>query len=299
MSRPVSEISLTARSSRGKLAEARDYFLEQGFGFERIVLELIGRKSRAVIYGANRSEIRRLYSCFSKKPLSGFRLDFRAIPESEWRYAWQRTYRRMKIPGGWELIPAWQAKASDRSEPKAILLDPKSSFGTGLHETTRMMLKTMRVFRGRLSSFLDLGTGSGILSVAAYRLGARTIVAIDQEQEAVRAAEKNLRRNGCRTGKVFQGDLRTVNLPGCYDLVAANLFENLLTEASQKILATVNEGGFLLVSGVLKQHAGRFRACFRPKGFREIQVIRGRSWCGMLYRRKKKGDSLSNRLFSL
>jgi len=165
-----------------------------------------------------------------------------------------------------------------------ILLEVGSAmaFGTGEHATTASCLRLLQVEAADLDagwSCLDLGTGSGILAMAAEKLGAGSVTAIDYDPRAVRAARANVRRNRCRRVQLAEGDLRRWR-PGRtrYRIVLANVFSEILRGAAVPIARSVARGGCLLLSGILRPQEQEVLSSFIPLGFVLEKTARRGKW---------------------
>ncbi len=183
------------------------------------------------------------------------RLEISRLAERDWRHSWKHHFRPLSIGRRLLLRPSWSGRRA-RPGQAVVVLDPGLSFGTGQHATTRFCLVELvrHRTRDRRQSFLDLGTGSGILAIAAAKLGYHPILALDNDPESVRVSSRNARRNRVaecveiRVADVAQLPRRSSR---CYDLVCANLLAPLLLEQGQRIVAQVRPGGLLVVAGIL------------------------------------------------
>jgi len=156
-----------------------------------------------------------------------------------------------------------------------VVLDPGLSFGTGQHPTTSFCLKEVArcVKKGTPGSFLDIGTGSGILAIAAAKLNYQPVHAFDFDAEAVRIARENAKNNHVKIG-LSRGDVtRPPRRPGRrYDLVCANLISTLLVAERERIIARLNQGGTLVLAGILKTEFHTVQAAYEAAG-----LVLGRS----------------------
>jgi ribosomal protein L11 methyltransferase len=167
----------------------------------------------------------------------------------------------------------------------AIVIDPGQAFGTGGHATTRLILKMIekRARRGGLpETLLDVGTGSGVLAIAAMKLGAREVLGIDVEEEAVDAATENADRNGIHSG--FTTRVCTAGaLAGRWPLVLANLQLDVFLTAATEIAERVETDGEILVSGIL---TGQEETCIRLwPGFERVERAEDGEWVALAMRR--------------
>ena len=170
------------------------------------------------------------------------------VLEEDWALAWRAHFTPLHI-GRLVIKPSWHNRAPGPGET-VLELDPGQAFGTGHHPTTRMCLLLLQKYLSPGMEVLDLGTGSGILALAAARLGARSVLALDTDPLAVKAARENVRKNGL-TGaiKVRKGTLAP--RWGYFDLIAANLTARTILELLPALLPSLNGGGLLIAGGII------------------------------------------------
>jgi ribosomal protein L11 methyltransferase len=173
--------------------------------------------------------------------------------------------------------PGW-VKRRPRPGQAVVVLDPGLSFGTGNHPTTSYCLRELAAGRkpGHCQSFRDIGTGSGILAIAAAKLGYAPVQAMDFDPEAVRVARENARRNRVlHKVKIRRQDITKLSARGGpkYDLICANLISNLLLAERRRILAGLKHGGRLVVAGILRAEFGEIAEVYEAEG---LKLVRSR-----------------------
>ena len=175
--------------------------------------------------------------------------------------------------GSW---PAAQAK------PRLLLrIAGAMAFGTGEHATTSACLRFLRAEAARLEpgwTTLDIGTGSGILAIAAEKLGAERVDAFDYDERAIKAAQANLRRNRCRRITLTKKNLLRWKPRSRHPIVVANVFSEILRLAAEPITAAVRPGGCLILSGILRPQEQETLETFRALGFHLEAVSRRGKW---------------------
>jgi ribosomal protein L11 methyltransferase len=189
----------------------------------------------------------------------------------EWVNAWKRHFRAMTIGGRLLIKPSWSRKRPSSGQ-RTVILDPGLSFGTGQHPTTRFCLERLAALRpveGVAKSMLDVGTGSGILAIAARKLGFNPVDALDHDPVAVRVALANARRNRVRI-RVWNGDAteRQPTRRSGYDVVCANLTSDLLLGLAGNLTAQVRPKGCLLLAGILGSEFERVQSAYAKVGWR-------------------------------
>lgn len=213
----------------------------------------------------------------------------REIQHENWAESWKRHFKPLSIAGRLLLKPGWSRRKAKPGQ-RVVVLDPGLSFGTGHHATTAFCLREVARFCGRGGgSFLDIGSGSGILAIAAAKLGARPVDAFDSDPEAVRVARENARRNRvARKARLAQADLaRQPRKPKrAYDLVCANLVSGLLLQERDKIVARVAPGGTLALAGVLQPEFAAVQEAFEAAGMRLVRRRDEKEWASGAFARR-------------
>jgi ribosomal protein L11 methyltransferase len=201
---------------------------------------------------------------FGLRPIGELRT--RVVDEADWASSWKTQFPVMRLGRRFVIRPSWR-RHRGVGEEVVIALDPGMAFGTGLHPTTRLCLAAVEALadRGPLGRVLDLGSGSGILSVAAARLGAEHVLALDVDPIAVEATAANARRNRvARRVRVRHGSIPSGE--SGFDLVLANLIALLLVELAPVLAGELRRGGTLLASGIFRDREAEVRAAFAAAG---------------------------------
>ncbi|MDQ6809495.1 MAG: 50S ribosomal protein L11 methyltransferase [Verrucomicrobiota bacterium] len=183
------------------------------------------------------------------------------------------------------VIVADRAQVKMDATPNALVIPAAAAFGTGDHATTAMSLRLLEQFSRGMSpgwDALDLGTGSGILALAARRFGASEAIGIDNDARAVRTAQENARINRIKGVRFRLGDALKVIGPRRFDLITANLFSELLIRAAPVLQQQLRAGGVLIVSGILRTQEQDVAKALRRHGFRVLKVRRRGKWIAML-----------------
>ena len=204
------------------------------------------------------------------------------LRRQDWAESWKRHFKPIEIGASLLIKPGW-SKRRPRKNQAVIVLDPGLSFGTGQHPTTAFCLEQLVAFRRseQSQSFWDLGTGSGILAIAAAKLGYAPVHAIDSDPEAIRVASANARQNGVL--KQLQLDRQDfTKLPQSsrqkYDLICANLISNLLVTERQRLLNRLQKSGKLVLAGILRTEFASIRTTYETAGLRLVAQRVEREW---------------------
>jgi ribosomal protein L11 methyltransferase len=199
---------------------------------------------------------------FGLRPVGPLRV--RAVDDAGWTDAWKEHYVAQRI-GRVVIVPSW-ADEGLRAGEVAITLDPGMAFGTGLHPTTRGCLELLQELKPMPTHVLDVGCGSGILGLAALRLGAERAIGIDTDPSAVEATRSNAERNGL--GERLEARLGTLPAASAerFPLVLANLVAAVLVELAGPLAAHLAPGGTLLASGIIEPRAPEVEAAMPEAG---------------------------------
>jgi ribosomal protein L11 methyltransferase len=216
--------------------------------------------------------------------IRGIRLSVVALKDSDWKTRWKKYFKPFNITPEVRVVPAWVRHVPVNRSGRDIIIDTSVAFGTGLHATTRMMAGYIRFCRGCFRSFLDIGTGSGILALVAAQYGAHEISVIDNDPLATRTAEANFRANAC---EVFSQtvDFAAWKSQHPFDFVAANLLSADLIHVRARCARVVRRGGYLAVSGIFEDNMREFRKKFYGRPFRVVKEERRAKWYGVLFQR--------------
>ncbi len=212
---------------------------------------------------------------------------FRELVDADWANAWKEHYRPFRLGRRLRIRPTWLAHEPDddaRPDDVTLVLDPGMAFGTGLHPTTQSCLRALEDLVRPGVTVLDAGTGSGILAIAAARLGAATVAAFDTDALAVRATLDNAAQNGVAERlRVWRGELGSVTAtagPGPWDIVVANILAPVIIRllAEDGLLGYVAADGHLILSGIIDEQGSGVEAALSAAGGQVRQVIAAGDW---------------------
>ena len=185
------------------------------------------------------------------------------VPDQDWGEAWKQGLSAFRV-GRVHVRPSWVRGAAPRGAAE-VVLDPGMAFGTGTHPSSALCLRALDEFLAARpgASVLDVGTGSGLLAIAARKLGAGRVAAIDNDPIAVEVARENSARNGAA---IEVGGAPLSRVRGRFDLVVANILANTLVDLAPSLSAKVAPGGRLLLGGILAGQAEEVRRAFQARG---------------------------------
>jgi ribosomal protein L11 methyltransferase len=204
-------------------------------------------------------------------------VDSREVPD-DWAERWKRFYFPVLVAGRLYVRPPWEERAQ-RGGVEEVVIDPGGAFGTGTHPTTRMCLELMVEAPAR-GSFADLGCGSGVLAIAAAKLGCDPVLAVDADRAAVSEAQRNARANFVAL-EVRRVDLRREPAPVA-DAVAANLTGRLCETVARSWAGAGRRPGTAIVSGFLRAEADGVAAALADAGLAERRRVVSGDWAAIL-----------------
>jgi ribosomal protein L11 methyltransferase len=213
------------------------------------------------------------------------------VPAEDWAESWKRHFKPLAIGRQLLILPSWSRRRPTKNQA-TLILDPGLSFGTGQHPTTRFCLEEIvsareEIVREELS-LLDIGCGSGILAIAAIRLGYSPVQAFDFDPQAVQVADANARKNGVRPQlHLSPQDLTRLPLRPArvFGVVCANLTSDLLAAKARLIAARVAPGGKLVLAGILATQFSAVRRAYARLGFRLRRSTEKGEWRSGSFRR--------------
>lgn len=215
------------------------------------------------------------------------RPSFRELRPQDWAESWKRHFKPIAIGKQLLIKPSW-SKRKPAKGAQVIILDPGLSFGTGQHPTTRFCLEQLVAARQPEvgQGFLDMGTGTGILAIAAAKLGYKPVVAFDFDPDAVRIATDNARLNHVKSISLKQADL--TRLPRRtgerFEVICANLTHDLLTGERDRIVGRLKRAGRLLLAGILNHQFANVESAYREVGMVRTAFRTEGEWTSGVFR---------------
>ena len=212
------------------------------------------------------------------------------VADEDWENNWKQFYKPMEIGDRLTVIPEWESTGVPEGRV-ALRLNPGLTFGTGSHATTRLCLTALEKHITGGQTVLDLGCGSGILSIAALLLGADRAVACDIDEKCMDVAYENAALNGVgrdrytvRWGDVVTDQALRQELGGPYDVVVANIVADVIKALASTVRPLVKEGGIFLCSGIIDDRAEEVAQCLRDNGWTIAEARSSEGWFSYLCR---------------
>lgn len=207
-----------------------------------------------------------------------------AMNETDWADNWKQYYKPIRIGRRLVIVPEWESFDAEKSDV-IVKMDPGMAFGTGTHESTQLCAALLEERMTAGSRVLDVGTGSGILAIAAVKLGASRADGFDIDPMAVKVAKENAALNDCSDKVSFaQSDLLSA-VTGVYDFVTANITAEIVMRMAVNIAAYMKGGAFLAVSGVIDEQCKAVSDSLAKGGLEIVEISHENGWSGILARR--------------
>jgi ribosomal protein L11 methyltransferase len=194
-----------------------------------------------------------------------------AVFEEDWATSWKKYYKTTKLGDKIVIKPTWE-DYDKQPEEIIVELDPGMAFGTGTHETTIMCVEFLEKYIKKEDTVFDIGTGSGILAIAASKLGAKEVVGVDLDEVAVAAAKENVEFNRLDNVEIKYGNLVDV-IEGKADIVVANIIADIVIELTKIIKPFIKEDGLFVTSGIIRDRKEDVISAFKRENL-VIQEIK-------------------------
>ncbi len=210
------------------------------------------------------------------------RLELANVKEEDWANNWKQYYKPFRVGKSLIIKPSWEDVEPNAGD-KILEIDPASTFGTGQHHTTKMVMETLEEAVKEGDRVLDLGCGSGILTIAAMLFGAKEAAVCDIFENAVKTASENIRNNDFTEFKAFCGNITEDGklrdeIGGGYDVICANIVADVIIAMSPLFKGFLREGGSLIVSGIIDERVSEVKSALSENGWRAISEKNEDGW---------------------
>ena len=223
---------------------------------------------------------------FAGTALEDAKIETVGVNEEDWANAWKAYYKPIKIGSRLVIVPAWEKYTAAEGE-LIVRMDPGMAFGTGTHETTRLVIKMLEDYTKPGCRMLDVGTGSGILAICASKLGAAECKAYDIDPMAVRVANENIKDSGLTNITCEVSDLlKQADRTRPYDLICANIVADIIIRMTPDVSPFMHENTVLLASGIISERAQDVIDCFEKHGYKIVEKLEDNGWCGLAVMKK-------------
>ena len=206
------------------------------------------------------------------------------VSDEDWANSWKKYYHPIKVGERVVIVPAWE-KYEKKDNELTLIMDPGMAFGAGTHETTRLVMTEIEKYITPGCTVLDVGTGSGILSIAASLLGASFVNAYDIDPTAVRIARENAEINKCGNIKVDVSDLLSNVENKEYDLICANIVADIIIRMSPDLEKYSHTGTVFIASGILVERKEEVLSAMKKTPFAFLSEQTENGWCVLVFKR--------------
>lgn len=227
-------------------------------------------------------EVRRVVGTIHRSSSSVVpKVSVKNVAQRNWNEEWERTIQPIHVTDRVVITPTWH-RYTPREHELVLTIDPKMSFGTGYHETTRLVLRLMERFLRPGSTVLDLGTGTGVLAIAAIKLGAVRAVGVDTDEWSYTNARENTILNGVeKEVTICRGDLASVPAAR-FDVIVANIQRNVLEPLLPALKERVSTGGRIILSGLLNVDDEPMRKAITDCGLQVTASLAENEWIALV-----------------
>ncbi len=213
--------------------------------------------------------------------IKSFSLAEEIIPSKNWNEEWEKSREVIRVSEKFVIKPTFKNYSPQKDEI-VLTIDPKMSFGTGDHQTTKLVLRLLESFVKKGDKVLDVGSGTGILSIAAIKLGAKSAVAVDNDELCFDNCKENCELNEVSDRvKILCGEINDVD-ENDFNLVIANIQKNVLLEICEKIKSKLKRNGVVILSGLLKEDEEDIVNHYSSLGFEKVEVEQMDEWIAVV-----------------
>lgn len=209
------------------------------------------------------------------------------VADQDWNTAWQKYYHVINLSRHLAIVPEWEDYRPAFPDQQILKLDPGLAFGTGNHQTTQLAMMGIERAMTKPLSVVDVGTGSGILAIAAHKLGAKSVLGTDISDESMTAAEENAGLNDFNDLKLQKTSL-LAEVDGKFDLIVANILAEILLDLIPQMDSHLEENGQVVFSGIDYLQLPKIEKALDENGFKIDLKMRAGRWIGLCISRKEK-----------
>lgn len=210
------------------------------------------------------------------------------VSDTDWATAWKKYYHPVRISRYLTIVPSWQEYTPATPEEQIITLDPGMAFGTGTHPTTRLTLQALEVVLRGGETVLDVGTGSGVLSIASKHLGAKEVFAYDLDEVAVRSAKENMDLNPIAADVHVAANDLLQGVTQEADVIVANILADIIVLMVADAYRLLKPEGRLIVSGIIEDKKELVLEAMEAQGFEVDQIFQQKDWFAIILKKAEE-----------
>lgn len=241
------------------------------------------------IYASEKSSIslddvnRELDKLKNQNMIFNFSVEENIVADKNWNEEWEKSINVINVTDRITIKPTFREYNAGANEI-VIIIDPKMSFGTGEHQTTKLMLTMLEKYAVRGQKVLDVGSGTGVLAIAAIMLGAQSAVAVDNDEWCLMNGKENAALNNVENKVETRLGVIDDVAENDFDIIVANIQKNILLEISDAIKKRINAGGFILLSGLLEQDEPDILNAYSGSGISFIEKLQMDDWIALAFK---------------
>ncbi|KLV27331.1 50S ribosomal protein L11 methyltransferase [Niallia circulans] len=208
------------------------------------------------------------------------------VNEEEWATAWKKYYHPVKISEKFTIVPTWEDYTPVHTDELIIELDPGMAFGTGTHPTTVLCIQALERIVKKDDVVIDVGTGSGVLSIAAAMLGAKSVLALDLDEVAVRSAKLNIKLNKVHEKTSVRQNNLLSGIEEQAEVIVANILAEVIVRFTDDVYRLLQKDGFFIASGIILQKKEEVKDAIIASGLEIIETVQMEDWVSITAQKK-------------
>ncbi|NLL69819.1 MAG: 50S ribosomal protein L11 methyltransferase [Epulopiscium sp.] len=220
-------------------------------------------------------------------PIGEGTVTLQKVKEEEWANAWKQYYKPFRAAKQIVIEPTWEKATFVQEGDQVIKLDPGMAFGTGTHETTSLCIQSLEKYVTPNDTILDIGCGSGILGIVAGKLGAKKVIGVDIDPNAIKVAKENVQINQVdEIVEIRQGDLLEV-VEEKTDCIVANIIADVIIKLVESVPQVLRPKGFFIASGIIMERLEEVKQAIEKSSFDLVEVLTKGDWAAVVARKKE------------
>lgn len=204
------------------------------------------------------------------------------VHEEDWANAWKKYYKPVRVSQTITIVPTWESYTPQREDEQVIRLDPGMAFGTGTHPTTILCIQALEKYLKPGMDVIDVGCGSGVLSIASVKLGAKRVLALDIDELAVKVCQENVAINGMNEKITVQRNNLLDGIQLEADLIVANILAEVIVRFSDQAFRQLRPGGIFIASGIISSKREMVEEGLRSHGFTLLETVNMDEWLAIV-----------------